>query len=145
MRRDLVRELITDQEDSLAEVLEGYGATRVNLSSPEDFTVVTTRSDSREYRVRFDARLFDLEPPKVYFCDDAGNSVQFADCPQGVNGLHNSHPNPDIQRPFFCTPGTYEYHLHGSHINDPWDQHRNSMPLAEIVRRVLRRIHGEAA
>lgn len=36
-------------------------------------------------------------------------------------------------RPFFCRPGTREFHSHPQHEDQPWDRYREGMTLSAIV------------
>lgn len=46
-------------------------------------------------------------------------------------GIVASHR--DYQRPFFCRPGTHEFHSHTQHSDEPWDRHRPTRSLDQIV------------
>jgi hypothetical protein len=63
---------------------------------------------------------------------DAGEA-QLADWPKDTTGRGIVHNHPDYARPFFCRPGTREYHSHPVHKDDPWDKHREGATLAGIT------------
>jgi hypothetical protein len=43
----------------------------------------------------------------------------------------------DYDRPFFCRRGLREYHSHSQHENNPWDRHRESIRIYDIVPELL--------
>jgi len=79
--------------------------------------------------VRFDYTDYDVQPPSVEFIDPLTGDyatplvqavVQTEEGPRNL--LVGSHP--DTNRPFFCVPGTRQYHDHPQHSGDPWLLHR---------------------
>lgn len=53
----------------------------------------------------------------------------------GEGGIVLDHPH--FRRPFFCRRGLREYHTHPQHEDDPWDRHREGLPLYAVVLEVL--------
>lgn len=51
---------------------------------------------------------------------------------QGVILEHHKY-----DRPWFCRPGLREYHTHPQHDDDPWDAHREGLPLHTLVENLL--------
>jgi hypothetical protein len=53
--------------------------------------------------------------------------------PKGTTngGIAIGHPN--YRRPFFCRPGTREFHTHPVHADDPWDKYREGYSLSGIT------------
>ena len=43
----------------------------------------------------------------------------------------------DYDRPFFCRRGVREYHTHPQHEDNPWDAHRESIRIDDIVLELL--------
>jgi len=79
--------------------------------------------------VRFDYSNYDLWPPSVEFIDLRDGSfatpatravVPTDEGPRDL--LVDGHP--ETHRPFFCFPGTREYHRHPQHSGDSWLLHR---------------------
>lgn len=95
--------------------------------------------------VRLDFSNYDLVPPSVEFIDPlSGEYVNpiiqaVVPSPEGPRDLLvGSHPSTN--RPFFCVPGTREYHEHPQHTGDSWHLHRASKEgsLATICDRIWR-------
>lgn len=95
--------------------------------------------------VRFDFTDYDLRPPSVEFIDPVTGDYQAPIVPAIVptdegprNVLISSHP--DTNRPFFCVPGTRQYHDHPQHSGDSWLLHRDTGEgtLATLCDRVWR-------
>lgn len=79
--------------------------------------------------VRFDYTDYDLKPPSVEFIDPLTGDYATPQVQAVIpteegprNLLVGSHP--DTNRPFFCVPGTRQYHDHPQHSGDPWLLHR---------------------
>ena len=53
----------------------------------------------------------------------------------GEGGIVHGHRLFD--RPFFCRRGLREYHTHVGHEDDPWDSHREGLPLHAVVLELL--------
>jgi Predicted metal binding domain len=56
-------------------------------------------------------------------------------------GVINGHP--DYDRPFFCRQGLREYHSHPQHEDEPWDKHRESLPMHTVVLGLLDDLQGK--
>jgi hypothetical protein len=95
--------------------------------------------------VRLDYTNYDLWPPSVEFIDPKTGdyappvkdaTVQTSEGPRNL--IVNAHP--DTGRPFFCVPGTRQYHEHDQHSGDDWLLHRSSGAgsLATICDRIWR-------
>lgn len=79
--------------------------------------------------VRLDYTNYDLWPPSVEFIDPCTGDYAFPVVTATIqtnegprNLLVSSHP--DTRRPFFCVPGTRQYHDHPQHSGDLWLLHR---------------------
>jgi hypothetical protein len=74
---------------------------------------------------------WDGDPPE---CDlrrpDGG---ELADWPKGTTNGGIARGHPRYTRPFFCRPGTREYHSHPVHEDDPWDKYREAYTLDGII------------
>lgn len=84
-------------------------------------------------RLTFDGRRYDLEPLSLIVCDpDTGTPLDQA----GWGALfHSIHPV--LGRPFCCIRGLLEYHLHPSHISDPWELHRATLTFPTLLGHIL--------
>ena len=89
--------------------------------------------------VRFDGARYDAEPYDVSIVDAVGahgRMLPGESWPSGLNhGIH-----PVLGRPFICIRGTGEFHVHPSHLTDPWDAYRGRLALADLLDHILRRI-----
>jgi hypothetical protein len=84
--------------------------------------------------VRIDFANYDLWPPSIRFIDFRTGTPAFPPIGQawlpGRSGqLQNVFidPHPVTGRPFFCVPGTREYHTHPQHNGDLWLVRRTSV------------------
>lgn len=67
---------------------------------------------------------WDDVPPSVDLLDAEGTPL--AKFPQGIgHSVFNNSAHPRTGRPFLCVPGIREYHEHGSHLSDKWDNYKN--------------------
>lgn len=77
-------------------------------------------------------------PPSVELLDEAGTPLPRF--PQGIgHSVFNNSAHPRTKRAFLCIPGIREYHEHGSHLSDKWDNYRNKKSdydLGAIVTRI---------
>jgi hypothetical protein len=90
--------------------------------------------DGRPGVFLLDCRSFDAQPPSVAMLDpDSGAELPMEGWIPGVP--HSVHPVTG--KPFVCLQGVAEYHLHPSHLDDPWDRYRNRYRLPETIRRLL--------
>lgn len=81
--------------------------------------------------VRLDFTNYDLEPPSVVFIDPFTREMSppLAQA-YGVEENKGAVPliiqHPDLNRPFLCQPGIWEYHVHMEHTDDPFvGEHRD--------------------
>jgi hypothetical protein len=68
--------------------------------------------------------LSDRPPPRV--------TQLLAPGPQAI-----IHEHQDYDRPFFCRRGLREFHSHPQHEDNPWDRHRESIRIYDIVPELL--------
>ena len=80
-------------------------------------------------RVRCDG--WDARPPEIDLLDKSGHELVTWPNDTTGHGIVSGHP--DYTRPFFCRPGTREFHSHPVHADDPWDTYREGMPLYGII------------
>ncbi|HVS53590.1 MAG TPA: hypothetical protein VHD62_14640 [Opitutaceae bacterium] len=73
-------------------------------------------------RVRLVAKEWDELPPSIELLAPNGEFLQVNQTP--AQGIFNPNAHGNTGRPFVCMIGTLEYHTHGSHINDHWENYR---------------------
>jgi hypothetical protein len=90
------------------------------------------------FRFRFE-NWAEAAPSLTLFDPESGELLPWEKWPQGVWAVGNPHPTTG--KPFLCLPGIYEYHIHPSHLNDPWSNYsgRESYKLGHLVHRVWQR------
>lgn len=88
-------------------------------------------SSARELVLRARCADWDGQPPEIDLLDASGEEL--VDWPRDSTGQGIVHNHPEYSRPFFCRPGTCEYHTHPVHRDDPWDKHREGLTIAGIL------------
>ena len=81
----------------------------------------------------------DAAPSLTLFNPEDGVLLPWDKWPHGTWAVGNPHPTTG--KPFLCLPGIYEYHIHSSHLNDPWSNYsgRDSYKFGHLVHRVWQR------
>jgi hypothetical protein len=74
---------------------------------------------------------WDGRPPECDLRRPDGSEPQ--DWPKGTTNGGIAHGHPSYPRPFFCRPGTREFHTHPVHEDEPWDKYREGYTLDGIV------------
>jgi hypothetical protein len=76
---------------------------------------------------------WDEQPPSVVLQSSSGALLQTL--PPNPTGVFNGGAHPTTGRPFICTPGVKEFHVHSSHVNERWDQFRGKpgFDLGDII------------
>jgi len=89
----------------------------------------------KEMRVRLIAKNWNDMAPSIELLDSAGTYLTAESLPKNSGSLFNGGAHPSTRRPFVCMAGSLEYHTHGSHITDGWEnyKHRDSHTLGGIV------------
>lgn len=88
----------------------------------------------RHFKFQLDVRRFDLEPPRLgVLHPQTGREMPHRGSWPWLSGFTFDSLHPQTQRPWACMRGLWEYHVHYSHQNDPWDLHRNKHTLDYIV------------
>jgi hypothetical protein len=95
--------------------------------------------------IRLDYTDYDLQPPSVEFIDPFTGGYApppvpaVVPTPEGPRNLLVAG-HPETGRPFFCVPGTREYHDHPQHSGDSWLLHRDAQAgsLATVCDRIWR-------
>jgi hypothetical protein len=89
---------------------------------------------SEEFVLALDLTDYDSQPPTAELLQTDGTSLPRERWPKDIQGGGIVPDHPDWRhRPFFCRPGTREYHSHPQHEDDPWDRHREGMSLSNFV------------
>ncbi len=102
--------------------------------------VFTHPKSRREVEFRFSFDGWDQQPPSLALHDPVtGLELPWEKWPKG--GWSAGNPHPTTNKPFLCLPGIREYHIHSSHLNDPWENYRTraSYHLSHILHRVWQR------
>jgi hypothetical protein len=89
----------------------------------------------RDLVLVIDCANWDGTPPEFDLRHRNGDPL--AEWPKGTTNGGIARGHPFYGRPFFCRPGTREYHSHPVHADDPWDKYREGTTLAGIVMGLL--------
>jgi hypothetical protein len=85
--------------------------------------------------VRLDGRNYDSAPFSVTVVEETGGIADRAKWPGTLfHGLH-----PALGRGFVCIRGTFEYHCHPSHLQDPWATYRATLRLPRLLDHLARK------
>jgi hypothetical protein len=85
--------------------------------------VVFTGAGRVPLRVQFSCPDWNELPPAIRLMDCNGSYL--TNIPRDPTGVFNPSAHPTTGKPFICMRGSLEYHIHPSHVNDPWEQLRN--------------------
>jgi hypothetical protein len=91
----------------------------------------------RELVLHLDLTGYDADPPTAELLLPDRAPLPPEQWPKSTDGQGIVASHPDYPRPFFCRRGLREYHSHPQHEDDPWDRHREELPLYAVVREVL--------
>jgi hypothetical protein len=86
-----------------------------------------------------DCEGFDSQPPLAYLLEEDGAPLppgRWPHDPRRRGIVRGHHLYGD--RPFFCRPGTREFHTHRQHEDEPWDAFREQMTIDGIAIGILR-------
>lgn len=101
----------------------------------------------RPLLLAFELDDYDAQPPTAELLLPDRSPLPPGQWPKSLNGQGVIHGHRDYDRPWFCRRGLREYHSHPQHEVDPWDLHREALPLHSIVEELLsdlsRRFIGE--
>jgi hypothetical protein len=78
---------------------------------------------------------WDGDPPEFDLRRPDGSELD--DWPKDPTGLGIVRGHPKYDRPFFCRPGTREFHSHPVHEDDPWDKYREAYTLDAMIASLL--------
>jgi len=104
------------------------------------FNVPILGSRRREQLIlTLDVTDFDSQPPTAELLAADGTPLPPERWPRDVEGQGIVPDHPLWRRrPFFCRPGTREFHTHPQHEDEPWDAYREGMSLSNIVLSLIR-------
>ena len=114
-------------------LLPGGGRMSTRMNIP-----IVGSASARELVLRAGCRDFDSQPPIVELVDEGHRRLSPAAWPTDPTGRGIVSNHRKYQRPFFCRPGTREYHEHPQHENDHWDRHREGTSLWSILLPIMR-------
>lgn len=80
---------------------------------------------------------WDSQPPTANLFLPDGTPLPRADWPKSFDGQGIVDGHRLFDRPFFCRPGTREFHTHHQHGDEPWDRYRETLALHQIVIQIL--------
>jgi hypothetical protein len=91
--------------------------------------VTFTAPGRTSLRVRAMCDGWNGQPPSFDLLTAAGVPLRVTQPPPieifpNPTGVFNCSPHPNTGRPFVCSRGAREYHVHPSHINDLWENLR---------------------
>lgn len=136
MHRDVSKALFEAQTNFPRELLDARGWTVLSKEFPV-LDVVFEAPTRKALRVRMICEDWNDLPPSIELLNRDGEKLK--KLPTG-SGVLNSSPHPSTGASFICSPGSREYHTHGSHTSDLWENYKqqSGYSLGEI----LTQIHG---
>lgn len=114
-------------DEQVAVLTDEYAAGRGWVVHSRHHPVVDvsfTSPDRTTLRLRLDCSSYDGMPPSVSLL--AADGAPLTKLVGANDSVFNPGPHPATGRPFICMRGTYEYHVHPSHVTDPWENLRRS-------------------
>ncbi|MGI5180132.1 hypothetical protein ACQEVZ_27780 [Dactylosporangium sp. CA-152071] len=92
---------------------------------------------TRNLVLHMDLTDYDGQPPTAELLRVDRTPLPPGEWPKSLveRGIVRDHKN--YARPFFCRRGLREYHSHPEHEDDPWDRHREELPLHALVIELL--------
>jgi hypothetical protein len=100
--------------------------------------IIFTGAGRVPLRIRLSCPDWNDVPPSIALLDRDGNYM--SPIPRDPAGVFNPSAHPSTGHPFICMKGSLEYHVHPSHVNDPWDQlkGKSAYDLGGILTQVWR-------
>jgi hypothetical protein len=104
------------------------------------FNVPILGSRRREqFILALDLTDFDSQAPTAEVLSVDGTALPRERWPRDTEGQGIVPDHPLWRhRPFFCRPGTREFHSHPQHEDEPWDSYREGLSLSNIVLSLIR-------
>jgi hypothetical protein len=92
-----------------------------------------------QFILELDLTDFDSQPPTAELLAPDQTPLPRNRWPRDTDGQGIVPDHPLWRdRPFFCRPGTREFHTHPQHEDEPWDSYREGMSLSSIVLSLIR-------
>ncbi|MGH9209672.1 MAG: hypothetical protein ACRD2C_03220 [Acidimicrobiales bacterium] len=128
----VLRDRLLDAEITVLEERLGGAGVAARRSGPQVHVTAPELGDDQV--LVLDAAAYDSDPVAVTITTPTGRPVPGWRWPPALyRGEH-----PVLLRPFSCIQGTQDYHAHPAHRDDPWDEHRSRLRLADVVTHILR-------
>jgi len=135
----LVRRLVEDELKVLTPHFMDVKGWELNNSEFPNLDV--TIHGSRSLRIRMNYEDWPDRPPSAELMEVTGEVLNV-----GQFTIFNMSAHPTTGRPFICMRGFHEYHIHPSHLDVAWENHRredgnNLIGLLEQVSRAWRKMY----
>ena len=91
----------------------------------------------RRLVLHLDLTDYDGQPPTAELLHEDRSPLPAKDWPLALGQQVIVRDHRDYKRPFFCRRGLREFHSHPQHQDEPWDKHREGLPLHSIVMELL--------
>lgn len=115
-------------------VLPGGGGIQTIFRVPD---LAASAKRDRGLVLHLDLTGYDAHPPTAELLLPDRSPLPPEQWPKSTDGQGVVASHPDYPRPFFCRRGLREYHTHPQHEDDPWDLHREALPLYAVVAEIL--------
>jgi hypothetical protein len=80
---------------------------------------------------------YDGQAPTAELLQPDGSPLPGDEWPRALGREAVIRGHEDYDRPFFCRRGLREYHSHPHHEDNPWDAHRESVRLYDVIPELL--------
>lgn len=135
----LVRRLVEEELKVLTPHIMNLKGWELNNSEFPNLDV--TIHGSRALRIRMNYEDWPDRPPAAELMEITGEVLNVP-----AFTIFNMSPHPTTGRPFICMRGFHEYHIHPSHLDVAWENHRyedgnNLIGLLEQVSRAWRKAY----
>ncbi len=124
MNSALSKGLFDDQTKHFSERLLELREWTVNKMSYPILDVTFSRPGRKQFRVRMICENYDEVPSSFELLGEDGTYL--TKVPKG-SGVINGGKHNKTQRPFICSPGSFEYHSHPSHLTDLWENYKGKL------------------
>lgn len=134
MHPRLAEELLDEEAEAVR--INGFLAQRlVDLRRRGRVLMATgVPSGGLPVQLRFAGEWYDTDPLSLSVHDPS--TGDFLPGPVWPGSLFHSE-HPVLHRPFCCVRGLLEYHVHPSHIGDPWDRSRFVLRFPTLLGQIL--------
>lgn len=139
MNNTLSREIFSEQTKHLSNrLLLSTRGWALNVIEYPTVDVTFAKLGRVPLRVRLICSNWDEMPPSVELLNSEGEYLKAL--PRSGTSFLNQGPHPKTGRPFICSPGCEEYHIHPSHITDNWENYKSksSYDIGGILTQIWR-------